>query len=394
LVPSHIQNNGGISKYTIELAYGLFNLGVNVHIVYCGDKNADYMTDGINYYSVLPLPLFVDTLGPYPACNNVLKFSYRAYKKILTLIEMYNIHIIETPLWDFSGLICAECLNVPVVTRLETPSKIVDDVHKHNITNDNLLFYEFEKRLMEKSSGIIAISDCITKTITDAYNVEFGDKLYKNYLGIDDIEFEDIKHKDDKTIIFFIGRLERRKGIANLFEVIPNILAKHKNVEFRLAGANVHDKKLGTTFQKYFQKKYKRLRKNVFFLGEISDEQKEQELEICDIFISPSLYESFGIIFLEAMRHKKPVIGCKTGGMQEVIAHGITGLLCEPDNSHDLGEALLMLIEDTTMRENMGKKGYERFKEMFTRDKMAQGTLNIYRELIKNESEKKSSNQR
>jgi glycosyltransferase involved in cell wall biosynthesis len=382
LVSSHIQNNGGISKYTTELADGLFRLGVNVHIVYCGDKNADYMTDGINYYSMPPAPFFVDALEPYSLCSNVLKLSYNAYKKVRTLIEMYNIQIIETPLWDFNGLICAEFLDIPVVTRLQTPAKIVHNIHEYEKTDDNLLFYEFEKRLMEKSSGIITISDCITKTITDTYNIEFTDKLYKNYLGIEDIKFEAVQRKDEKVRIFFIGRLERRKGIANLFEVIPNILAKHKNAEFRLAGADIHDKVLGTTFQKYFRKKFKRLLKNVIFLGEISDEQKEQELESCDIFVSPSLYESFGIIFIEAMRHKKPVIGCNTGGMPEVVADGETGILCKPDDSRDLEKALLILIEDKAMRENMGQKGYKRFKEMFTRDKMAQGTLDIYHNIL------------
>jgi glycosyltransferase involved in cell wall biosynthesis len=383
LVPSPIQNNGGSSKHTTELANGLFKLGVNVHIVYCGDKNVDYMADGINYYSILPSPLFVDTLTSFPICNNVLKLSYSAYKKVFSLIEMFNINIIETPLWDFNGLICAEFLNVPVVTRLQTPAKIVNNTHKQKETDDNLLFYEFEKRLVEKSTGIIAISDCVAKTINNTYNIEFADKLYKNYLGIDDIKFNAIQIKDEKIRIFFIGRLERRKGIANLLDVIPNILAKHKNVEFRLAGADIQDKVLRTTFQKYFRRKYKHLLRNVIFLGEISDEQKEQEYESCDIFVSPSLYESFGIIFIEAMRHKKPVIGCNTGGMPEVVDNGITGLLCEPDNSSDLEKALLTLIEDRTLRENIGQKGYERFKKMFTRDKMVHETLEIYKKVIK-----------
>jgi glycosyltransferase involved in cell wall biosynthesis len=382
LISHPVQNKGGITKYTLELAHGLLKLGVNIHIVYCGDENADYMADGINYYSVSQHSLLVDALKPYPLCGNMLKLSYGVYKKVLTLIEMYNIQIVETPLWDFNGLICAEFLNIPTVTRLQSPAKVVFKNHQYDETNDFLLFYEFEKRLIKKSSGIIAISDCIAKTITDTYDIEFGDKLSKNYLGIDDVEFEAVKREDKKIRVFFIGRLERRKGIANLFETITNILSKHNDIEFRLAGANVYDKKLGTTFPDYFKNKYKRFLKNVIFLGEISDEQKERELESCDIFVSPSLYESFGIIFIEAMRHKKPVIGCNTGGMPEIIVNGVTGLLCEPDNSRDLEKALLALIDDKSMRESMGLKGYERFKKLFTREKMSQGTLEIYRRII------------
>jgi glycosyltransferase involved in cell wall biosynthesis len=388
LLPESICNNGGSVKHTMELAKGLIKNKINIHIVYYGKENMDYLKDEINFHSISSHHLSISILEPFPVCNNLINISYSAYLKIITLIKMYNIQVVETPLWDFCGLLCAEFLDIPVVTRLQTPAKIVNNVHEYKETNDDLLHYELEKRLLENSSGIIAVSDCITKTITDSYNIEFGDKVEKNYGGIEDSEFEAVRHKDGKIIIFFIGRLERRKGIANIIEVIPNILSKHKDVEFRLAGADVHDNVLRTTFKKYFMKKYRHLLNRVSFLGVISDEQKEQELESCDIFVSPSLYESFGYIFIEAMRHKKPVIGCNTGGMPEVVDNCITGLLCEPDNSADLEKALCTLIEDKEKRETMGQKGYDRFKKMFTREKMVQGTLEIYKKVIENYQKK------
>jgi glycosyltransferase involved in cell wall biosynthesis len=367
----------------MELAKGFVRLNANVHIVYCDKKNIDYLKDGINYHSISPQHLSINILESFPNCNNLLNLSYSTYLKILALIKMYNIQIIETPLWDFNGLLCAEFLDIPVITRLQTPAKIVNKVHENEETDDNLLNYEFEKRLLKKSSGIISISNCIETTISNSYNIIFNN-ISLNYLGIDDLEFSSVKRGNDKLIIFFIGRLERRKGIANIIEVIPNILSKYNDVEFRLAGADVHDKILRTTFKKYFKKKYKHLLNKVSFLGVISDEQKEQELEKCDIFISPSLYESFGIIFIEAMRHKKPVIGCNIGGIPEVVDNGITGLLCKPDNSNDLEKALCTLIEDKEKRETMGQKGYKRFREMFTSKKMCQDALEIYKKVITN----------
>jgi len=384
LLACSIKLNGGSGKHTKELACGLSKLGVNVHVVFCGSENIDYVEDGINYYSISPSPFFLNELESYALCKNVLELSYGVYKKVRKLARMFDIDIIETPLWDFNGLVCAEFLNIPVVTRLQTPAKIVNNVHNLAETDDNFLFYEFEKQLINKSSGVIAISDCIADTISNTYNINFCDKLYKNYLGIEDIEFEPVNRNNDKIIIFFIGRLERRKGIANLFKAIPRILSKYNNVEFRFAGADTYDNILGTTFQKYFRRKYKRFLKNVFFLGEISNEQKEHELQSCDIFVSPSLYESFGIIFIEAMRHKKPVIGCNAGGMSEIIVNNETGILCEPDNSLDLEKALLLLIENNSIRESMGQNGYERFKKMFTREIMAKETLDIYKKVIEN----------
>ena len=378
--PPH--SNGGLTKYTKELIQGLAKLGVSVHVIYCGDENVEYMELGVCYYSIKPFHLPVRKLDNYPMCSSLLKYSYNAYKKILMLIEMYGIKIVESPLWNYMGLISAEFLSIPVVTRLQTPAKVVGDVHQYSINDDHLLYYEFERRLVGKSVGIIAISECISRTIEEAYEVDFKGKLYKNYLGIDDVKFKEAEGDRNKIIVFFIGRLERRKGIANLFDVIPNVLKKHENVEFRFAGTVTHDVLLGMTFVDYFQKKYRKYQANVVFLGEISDEEKESELAGCDIFAAPSIYESFGIIYIEAMRHAKPVVGCNAGGVPEVVLDGETGLLCEPNNSAELEKALLALIENKPMREKMGKEGYRRFKDMFTQEKMAKGALEIYKKVI------------
>jgi hypothetical protein len=83
------------------------------------------------------------------------------------------------------------------------------------------------------------------------------------------------------------------------------------------------------------------------------------------------------------MRHKKPVIGCIAGAIPEIVENGETGLLCEPDNNKDLERVLTILIEDMEQRKAMGQKGYLRFKEMFTSEKMSEGTLEIYKSVIK-----------
>lgn len=119
-------------------------------------------------------------------------------------------------------------------------------------------------------------------------------------------------------------------------------------------------------------------------MGKVSDEVKEQEYAECDVFVSPSLYESFGIIFIEAMRYAKPVIGCKAGGMQEVIADGETGLLCKPGDAADFERCLDRLLSDATLREKMGKAGLERLSQKFTETAMCKRCEEIYRDMLQN----------
>ena len=72
----------------------------------------------------------------------------------------------------------------------------------------------------------------------------------------------------------------------------------------------------------------------VHFLGRVDDAVKNFLITACDVLVAPSLYESFGLMYVEAMRAGKPVIGTKAGGIPEVVDDGKTGLLVPPSDVH------------------------------------------------------------
>jgi hypothetical protein len=120
----------------------------------------------------------------------------------------------------------------------------------------------------------------------------------------------------------------------------------------------------------------------VVFAGEVSDAQLEQHFQACDIFAAPSRYESFGLVFLEAMMFGKPVVGCRAGGMNEVIEEGITGLLAEPGDVSSLAVAIGTLLEDAETRAMLGRAGRERYLQLYTREALIERTLKFYRETL------------
>jgi len=79
-------------------------------------------------------------------------------------------------------------------------------------------------------------------------------------------------------------------------------------------------------------------------------------------------------------------VGCRVGGMKEVIADGVTGLLAEPGDPESLRAALASLLADPAKRETFGKAGRARFLEHYTREKLTDRTLDFYHKVLANQS--------
>ncbi|OYV45322.1 MAG: hypothetical protein B7X10_05925, partial [Burkholderiales bacterium 21-58-4] len=186
---------------------------------------------------------------------------------------------------------------------------------------------------------------------------------------------------DKEISVLFVGRLEYRKGIDVLLEAIPLVLERNDKVRFRILGDDTLPKSGGS--QSYKEEflaadKGKRWQSHVKFEGRVDNDVLRDAYRACDIFVAPSRFESFGLVFLEAMREGKPVIGCLAGGMPEVVAKDENGLLVPPGDASTLAEAILQLAESKKLRAAMGKAGRMRFIEKFTSKAMAQSSLGLY----------------
>jgi hypothetical protein len=190
--------------------------------------------------------------------------------------------------------------------------------------------------------------------------------------------------KGDFIEVLYAGRFEGRKGTDVLLEAIPNLCREFPEARFTLVG---EDRAAldGTTLGDLFRSKHQRARflNRVIFAGEVSDEKLEAHLAQCDIFVAPSRYESFGLVFLEAMMFGKPVVGCRAGGMKEVIDENITGLLAEPGDSESLRAMLAILLADPAKCKEYGRAGRGKYLELYTREKLAARTLDFYHQILR-----------
>jgi glycosyltransferase involved in cell wall biosynthesis len=162
------------------------------------------------------------------------------------------------------------------------------------------------------------------------------------------------KHNLTGPIVFSIGTLCRDKGTLNTLAAMQQLWANGREAHLVLAGTMMDD------FRAAFARLPASVQKRCHMLGFIDLEEKRDLLAAGDLFVLPSRTDSFGIVYLEAWLHQKPVIGAAVGGVQEVIREGETGFLVPYGDSERLAGRIANLIDDPDLGRQMGRKGRDK----------------------------------
>ena len=231
---------------------------------------------------------------------------------------------------------------------------------------------------------LLKLCDKIISTSHQYAATSFALKMVMNKvkivpLGIDTENISLSKSKASGNKIIFIGRLYRYKGLNVLLHAFKKLLNK-RDAELFIVGDGPLKEKLVR------QTKKLQIENNVMFTGRLDGKQKNKLLNETDIFVLPSINrgEAFGMSQLEAMYLCKPVISTniKGSGVTFVNKNGETGIVVEPKNAGQLANAMLELLNNENLRNKMGKKGRERVLKYFTRDRMIEETIKIYKSLV------------
>jgi glycosyltransferase involved in cell wall biosynthesis len=121
------------------------------------------------------------------------------------------------------------------------------------------------------------------------------------------------------------------------------------------------------------------LKKSVMLYGVASNKELPPIYAASNVVVLPSLIEGFGIVLLEAMATAKPCVAAKAGGTEDAVENDVTGFLVPPTDSKALFEKLFMLLEDKELSKKFGNAGRKRAEKMFTWNKVAKQTVELYR---------------
>lgn len=195
-----------------------------------------------------------------------------------------------------------------------------------------------------QSSKVVVVNPGIIEHRT--WNIEHGTKLTIKY------------NLENKIILFSIGRLVKRKGVDMVIKSMPKVLEKVQNLVYIIAGVGSDEEYL----KNIRRNAPRHVLTNIIFLGKISEEEKWNWLNLCDIFITPSRningdFEGFGIVYLEANLAGKPVIAGDSGGVRDAVENGVNGLLVNPGDKNEIANTIIKLAKDEMLRKKLGEQG-------------------------------------
>jgi glycosyltransferase involved in cell wall biosynthesis len=161
-------------------------------------------------------------------------------------------------------------------------------------------------------------------------------------------------------IVLYIGRKERYKGYIQLLDATERVWRTHADTRFVFIGLPGFYSTFFDDFQRYADDR-------VIHLENATASEKDDALEACSVFAMPSRHETFGLGYLEAWLHGKPVIGGDIPALREVIDDGVDGIVVR-QRADEVARAILSLIDDPIAAAAMGERGRAKVAERWSWD--------------------------
>lgn len=266
-------------------------------------------------------------------------------------------------------------LNIPKIFTTHNPDAM-GFYRKFAIKNNpiNLFFFDIKKRFEESvlsnSNRIVALNG----NVKDYLN----NKGFKNIDIIPNaINPNEYSDQGNGNFILYTGRLSKVKGINYLIKAFLELGTEFEDTELLIVGSGPEEKQLKENLKGHkFENKIK-------FIPMLNKTKLKEYLSRCSVLVLPSLFETFGIVLIEAMASGKPVIASNIPGPNEIIENGYNGFLFEKENHKELTNCLKLLLSDNSLQKKIGKNAKKTVEERYTFEKVAEEYLNVFNKILK-----------
>jgi len=364
--------SGGAGTYAESLVKGFEAKGIDVHTITMGEMEIHNEEN----HGILA-----------PNASHWQRYYFT--KRALSLSRSEKFDLVH-----FNGLYpIVRSLKLPTVctlhcsqfailkTSLEVSRKLKTVGNIRDLVLKQPLLCLFDVLMVRVADKIICPSPSLARALS-YYHVD-NRKIHVIPNGIDLEKIDRTKALDDdlskeyplakENFILYMGRLAPVKGIEYLIEAFKSIRKECTNLKLVIAGSGDYE---------LYLKSLARNTSDILFVGFIrSPNTKKFLYENSLAVVVPSLHETFPLVPLEAMAHRKPVIGTDVGDLQLMIKHGKSGFLARRGNSGDLAKFITLLHHDSDLRRRMGNFGRKKVEEEFTVDRMVSETLEVYKSL-------------
>lgn len=229
----------------------------------------------------------------------------------------------------------------------------------------------------------IAVSDAL-RTAIEANDLP-GFRVVYNAIEIDETPanpggvraFREKFGLGDDAIFTIAGRVHEQKGHLQAVKILATVLKRCARARLLVMGKKSEFEKYAGALVDQVQ-----VRDRITVTDWLAGDDLRNAYMASDVFITPSIcLDTFGLVNVEAMNYKKPVVGTVFGGTSEVVEHGVTGYIENPYDVETFGRRVAELLNNPGLRRSMGEAGFERLREKFAMPRLVAETLAIYRSL-------------
>jgi starch synthase len=331
------------------------------------------------------------------------KSALEAFSLNLTQIKaLEGIDVVHTHTWyvSMAGYLAKKLYGVPFV--LTTHSLEPLRAWKaEQLGSGYAMSSWMERTAILDADAIIAVSAGTKEDILRAYPEVEPDRIHVIYNGIDLAEYqktEETKALTDYGVdpavpyVLFVGRITRQKGVTHLVDAIRHMPPESQVV---LCAGAPDTPEIAAELRAKVENARRDHPRIVWIEKMVTRQETIQFYSHARVFCCPSVYEPFGIINLEAMACRAPVVASATGGIKEVVVDGETGYLVPFDQdpvtsfprdpeefAKDLAARINELMADPEKCRQFGEAGRRRVEETFSWTAIAHQTIYLYRQLI------------
>lgn len=391
---------GGIGKWTGLVAAGLAERGHEVTVIgevaepghreHVDFTDRDFWSHAVGRFEA-ERERELDCLGLPPTLANRSK---RRHAELLRVMPRRAFQVASSPIWDVEGAATLASGVAPTVLSLHTCAGLMLESKPEWRENDAyyrnhvLKVINAELQALRRAPLILANSQAILRDISGVYDLDVSLRPHVVVPhGVADIDAPQgliemraarraaaAEGPDGAMRILFLGRLETRKGVKPMTEAMAAIFAAGHDVHLDVVGAPVEAASTALV-----DDLARRFPGRVARHGFLDDARLDALMRQAEVFFAPSLYESFGLIYAEAMRYSVPSVAFAVGGVPEVIADGEDGLLAPRGDVGALHAALERLILDDDLRRKLSRGARLGYEAKFTSALMVERLERIYR---------------
>ena len=374
---------GGISPHVHYLSKSLVSKGVKVYVVTCDFPGAPAheVVDGVEVFRIdsykNPSPDFATWV--YLMNVNMQKEAAALIKDLGGAVDVIHAH---------DWLVATAGIGLKHVFR----KPLFATMHSTEIGRRNGIHSDYEKMIHETEAWltyeawkVICCSNYMMGHVQWAFGLPW-DKLIMVPNGVNYEVYSKYENEDlsgfrrrfalpDEKIVLFVGRLVYEKGVHVLVNAAQKILEKANAKIVIVGNGYVKDQLSGLV-------KNMGLTNKVVFTGFVDDDTLRKLQRCASASVVPSLFEPFGIVALEAMAAKSPVVVSDTGGLSEIVEHDVSGVKVYVNNPDSLAWGITRVLSDDSYANWLRNNAYKRIKEKYDWNIIAQQTKNIYNAVL------------